>query len=163
AYELLSTSDERKADELATQVHGLNTQRQELTRATQDLIREQLEDATSLPLIFASDRNFKPGIVGLAAGLLAEEFCRPAIVMEEGDDESRASCRSIPQFDITHALDQCATLLVRHGGHAQAAGFTVRNENVDALREKLMGIAHNALDGQDLVPTIEIDMELDAA
>ena len=162
AYDLLSTTDEAKADELAMRVHSLNTERQEITRATQEMIREQLEDATLLPLIFASDRNFKPGIVGLVAGRLAEEFFRPAIVMEEGDDESRASCRSIPQFDITHALDECAALLVRHGGHAQAAGFTVRNENVVALRDKLMTIAHTALDGQDLAPTIEVDMELSA-
>ncbi|HVU13770.1 MAG TPA: single-stranded-DNA-specific exonuclease RecJ [Phototrophicaceae bacterium] len=162
AYELLSTTDERKAEELAAQLHGLNTQRQELTRATQDYIRDRLDDATALPLIFASDRNFKPGIVGLVAGRLVEEYFRPAIVMEEGDEESRASCRSIPQFDITHALDQCATLLVRHGGHAQAAGFTVRNENVTVLREKLMDIARTALDGQDLAPTLEIDMELKA-
>ncbi|MBI1258352.1 MAG: single-stranded-DNA-specific exonuclease RecJ [Chloroflexi bacterium] len=160
AYELLSTMDEKAADDLAVELHNLNTERQEITRSTQEMIREQLDDADSLPLIFASNRNFKPGIVGLVAGRLAEEFFRPAIVMEEGDDESRASCRSIPQFDITHALDECAALLVRHGGHAQAAGFTVRNENVVALRDKLMTIAHSALDGQDLAPTIEVDMEL---
>jgi single-stranded-DNA-specific exonuclease len=94
------------------------------------------------------------------AGRLVEEFFRPAIVMEQGELESRASCRSIPQFDITRALDQCATLLVRHGGHAQAAGFTVLNENVVALRDQLTTIARNAFDGQDLAPTLEIDMEL---
>ncbi len=160
AYELLATMDDAKADALAAQVHGLNTQRQEITRATQEMIRERLVDVSEIPLIFASDRNFKPGIVGLVAGRLVEEFFRPAIVMEEGEFESRASCRSIPQFDITHALDQCATLLVRHGGHAQAAGFTVLNENVPALREKLIHIAQTTLDGQDIAPTLEIDMEL---
>lgn len=160
AYDLLSTDDERKAEVIAAQLHGLNTQRQELTRATQDMIRGQLEDAETLPLIFASDKGFKPGIVGLVAGRLVEEFFRPAIVMELGDHESRASCRSIPQFDITRALDQCAALLVRHGGHAQAAGFTVLNENVVALRNQLTTIARSAFDGQDLAPTLEIDMEL---
>lgn len=160
AYDLLSTEDERKAEVIAAQLHGLNTQRQELTRATQDMIRGQLEDAETLPLIFASDKGFKPGIVGLVAGRLVEEFFRPAIVMELGDHESRASCRSIPQFDITRALDQCAALLVRHGGHAQAAGFTVLNENVVALRNQLTTIARTAFDGQDLAPTLEIDMEL---
>lgn len=160
AYDLLSTDDERKAEVIAAQLHGLNTQRQELTRATQDMIRGQLEDAETLPLIFASDKGFKPGIVGLVAGRLVEEFFRPAIVMELGDHESRASCRSIPQFDITRALDQCAALLVRHGGHAQAAGFTVLNENVVALRNQLTTIARTAFDGQDLAPTLEIDMEL---
>lgn len=163
AYNLLSTQDEAEAEALAQQVHGLNTQRQEITRATQELIREQLVDIAEIPLIFASDRSFRPGIVGLVAGRLVEEFFRPAIVMEEGDVESRASCRSIPQFDITHALDQCATLLVRHGGHAQAAGFTVLNENVPALRAKLLDIAQTALDGQEIAPTLDIDMELKPA
>ncbi len=162
AYELLSTEDENDAEQLALQLQGLNTQRQELTRAAQELIRDRLGDAETIPLIFASDPNFKPGIVGLVAGRLTEEFFRPAVVMEEGDTESRASCRSIPQFDITHALDQCATLLVRHGGHAQAAGFTILNENIPVFRDKLMDIARNALDGQELLPTIEVDMELDA-
>lgn len=160
AYDLLSTLDESKADELAAQLHGLNTQRQELTRATQEMIRGQLADAESIPLIFASDKHFKPGIVGLVAGRLVEEFFRPAVVMEVGDFESRASCRSIPQFDITHALDQCAALLVRHGGHAQAAGFSVLNENVPALRDRLTSIAHEALDGQELAPTLDVDMVL---
>lgn len=163
AYQLLTTRDEHEAVRLANRLQTLNTQRQELTRAAQELIRERIADAGSVPLIFASDRNFQPGIVGLVAGRLAEEFFRPTVVMEEGDTESRASCRSIPQFDITRALDQCATLLVRHGGHAQAAGFTVLNENIPALKEKLMGIAETALDGQTLTPTLEIDLELDAS
>ncbi|MEP7293814.1 MAG: single-stranded-DNA-specific exonuclease RecJ, partial [Chloroflexota bacterium] len=65
-----------------------------------------------------------------------------------------------PQFDITHALDQCAALLVRHGGHAQAAGFSVLNKNLPALRSQLTDLARTAFEGQDLAPTLEIDMEL---
>ena len=163
AYELLSTGDANRAGQLAVRLQTLNLQRQELTRAAQDLIRDRIEDVEGTPLIFASDRNFQPGIVGLVAGRLTEEFFRPTVVMEEGDTESRASCRSIPQFDITRALDECASLLVRHGGHAQAAGFTILNENIPEFKEKLMGIARSALRGQDLLPTLEIDMEVDAA
>lgn len=163
AYELLATTDPNKAGQLAVRLQTLNLQRQELTRAAQDMIREKIEDPEGMPLIFAGDRGFQPGIVGLVAGRLTEEFYRPAVVMEEGDTESRASCRSIPQFDITHALDQCAALLVRHGGHAQAAGFTILNENIPEFRDKLMGLARNALRGQDLLPTLEIDMEVEAA
>jgi single-stranded-DNA-specific exonuclease len=81
--------------------------------------------------------------------------------MESGETESRASCRSIPQFDITRALDQCADLLVRHGGHAQAAGFTVLNENIAALKAKLLRLANDTLSGQDLRPILEIDVEAD--
>jgi len=163
AYSLLSTSDIDEAAKLALELQGLNTKRQDLTRAAQDLIRDRLTlaDKSDTPLIFASDRHFQPGIVGLVAGRLAEEYFRPAIVMEEGETESRASCRSIPQFDITQALDQCADLLVRHGGHAQAAGFTVLNENIPALIDRLTGIARETLEGQELKPILEIDSEAD--
>jgi single-stranded-DNA-specific exonuclease len=162
AVKLLSTHDPNEAGQLAVRLQTLNVQRQELTRAAQDMIREKIEDVEATPLIFAGDRGFQPGIVGLVAGRLTEEFYRPAVVMEEGENESRASCRSIPQFDITHALDQCASLLVRHGGHAQAAGFTILNENIPEFRDKLMTLARNALRGQDLLPTLDIDMEVDA-
>ncbi|MAS33084.1 MAG: single-stranded-DNA-specific exonuclease RecJ [Anaerolineaceae bacterium] len=163
AYHLLAAADMKQATRLAEELHELNSQRQDLTRDAQDLIRERIEaeaDDDNL-LIFAADPHFQPGIVGLVAGRLVEEFYRPAVVMEQGEDESRASCRSIPQFDITQALDQCADLLVRHGGHAQAAGFTVLNKNVPDLMQRLVGLAQQTLAGQELKPTLEIDAEVD--
>jgi single-stranded-DNA-specific exonuclease len=163
AYNLLSAPNQSEAQKWASHLQELNTQRQSITRDAQEVIREQLEQSTSIdsPLIFASHESFQPGIVGLVAGRLTEEYFRPAIVMEQGETESRASCRSIPQFDITNALDQCAELLVRHGGHSVAAGFTVMNDNIPALRERLTDLAKSALDGQLLHPTLDIDMALD--
>ena len=160
AYRLLSSRSLTEARKWAEKLQELNTERQAITREAHERVREQLVD-DDLPLIFAGHDSFQPGIVGLVAGRLTEEFFRPAIVMEHGKTESRASCRSIPQFDITHALDECADLLVRHGGHALAAGFTVINENIDALRERLTTLAQSTLDGQQLKPTLEIDAELD--
>lgn len=163
AYQLLATDDDQEAYRLARRLQDLNTLRQELTRTAQESIRTALNlEMMQSPLIFASG-HFQPGIVGLVAGRLTEEFYRPAIVMEMGDTESRASCRSIPQFDITGALDECAGLLVRHGGHAQAAGFTVRNENIPALQAQLSEIAARSLEGTALIPTLDIDCELDPA
>jgi single-stranded-DNA-specific exonuclease len=163
AYHLLASADPRQAEKLAVELQTLNTKRQDLTREAQDLIRQQIEQEhrQDAPLIFASNPDFQPGIVGLVAGRLTEEFYRPTVVMEQGDIESRASCRSIPQFNITHALDQCADLLVRHGGHAQAAGFTVMNENIPDLITRLTHLAQDSLDGQDLVPTLDLDAEVD--
>lgn len=165
AYSLLIARDVDRARELADQLQELNLKRQEITRDAQARIRDRLaEEADSLdeiPLIFAADASFEPGIVGLVAGRLTEEYFRPAVVMEQGEGESRASCRSIPQFDITGALDQCADLLVRHGGHALAAGFTVANENVAALRSRLFELAAERLTGQELAPTLHIDAEVD--
>lgn len=162
AYHLLSAPDYSSALRLAQQLQSLNVQRQDLTREAQDEVRTWLEaERDDAPLIFASG-DFRPGIVGLVAGRITEEFSRPTVIMEQGERESRASCRSIPQFDITHALDQCAGLLVRHGGHAQAAGFTVLNDNIPLLKRKLLELATTALLGQDLRPILTIDAEVEA-
>src|SRR5512145_3152034 len=162
AYHLLMTRDEGQAAELAQELQALNVDRQDLTRAAQEKIRVRIQEeyVGDVPLIFAGDRDFQPGIVGLVAGRLVEEYFRPAVVMELGEEESRASCRSIPQFDITRALDQCADMLVRHGGHAQAAGFTVVNQNIPALKQRLTELAAASLSGQELLPTLDIDAEV---
>jgi single-stranded-DNA-specific exonuclease len=168
ALRLLLSNDEAEAAELAQELQMLNVRRQELTLQAQELVRAQLNldtaDAQALelpPLIFAAHHTFQPGIVGLVAGRLTEQYFRPAIVLEEGEHESRASCRSIPAFDITHALDLCAELLVRHGGHAQAAGFTVVNDNIPILRQRLTDLARQSLQGLPLQPILDIDAEID--
>ncbi len=161
AYDLL-TSDMPDAGRLAQELQELNTRRQVLTMQAVEIARERVMSETDgdPSLIFAANAEFLPGIVGLVAGRLCEEFYVPAIVIEMSEDESRGSCRSIPEFNITHALDQCADLLVRHGGHAQAAGFTVPNENLPVLRERMTELASTALAGQDLRPTLDIDVEV---
>ncbi len=165
AYELLMATEMTEAWDLAHQLDALNARRQEETLAAQMKAREMALQGLDgdVPLLFAADASFVPGIVGLVAGRLAEEFYRPTIVVEvdqEGREECRGSCRSIPEFNIVHALDQCADLLVRHGGHSQAAGFTVRKENLYRLRDELYELAQEALRGQDLRPSIEIDAEV---
>ena len=105
-------------------------------------------------LCFISNASFNPGVVGLVAGRLTEEFYRPSVVAEIGSSESRGSCRSIPEFNITAALDECRELLVRHGGHAAAAGFTVKNENLGELRSRLEAIAAEKLSQLDLAPVL---------
>jgi single-stranded-DNA-specific exonuclease len=87
-------------------------------------------------------------------------FHRPAIVGFIGEETIRCSCRSIPEFHITAALDQCADLLVRHGGHAAAAGFTVRRENLPELMSRLRQIAVGQLSGVELQPVLKADLEL---
>lgn len=163
AYRLLSAETLPEARKWANKLQELNIKRQDVTRSAQETISAQVEisEGDDIPLIFAAHDGILPGVVGLVAGRLTEEYFRPAVVMEKGDMESRASCRSIPQFDITSALDQCSDLLVRHGGHALAAGFTVMNENIQALRERLTSMAHETLSGQTLSPTLDIDLEVD--
>ncbi len=161
AYNLLAAGRLEEAVPLAQELQIMNTRRQKLTRQAQGAIVEQVAETDSPNLIFAGDESFLPGIVGLVAGRLAEEFYRPAIVFEIGSEQSRASCRSIPEFNITQALDECADLLVRHGGHAMAAGFTVDNCNIDSLRLALERKVDQALADQVLRRRVNLDLEID--
>ena len=119
-----------------------------------------LADDPQAHILFAVDPEFNSGVVGLAASRLVETFYRPAVVGQVSEETTRCSCRSIPEFHITEALDQCADLLVRHGGHAAAAGFTVKNEHLPALKERLKAIAAAQLSDQELLPTLSADMEV---
>ena len=161
ALELLMTKDPTRAGLLAQELDANNQERQTITRETQ-IKAETLAtaDEEDPALLFAVHEDFNPGVVGLAASRLVEAHYRPAVVAAKGSDETRGSCRSIPEFHITEALDRCADLLVRHGGHAAAAGFTVRNENLPQLVERLKALAAAELGHQDLHPTLNADMEL---
>jgi single-stranded-DNA-specific exonuclease len=96
----------------------------------------------------------------LVAGRLTEQYYRPSVILHYGETESHGSCRSIDGFNITDALDQCADLLIRHGGHAQAAGFAVHNENIPILKERLLEIAGERFAGEPPTPTLKIDAEV---
>jgi single-stranded-DNA-specific exonuclease len=161
AFELLTATDFQRAGELAQILDSQNSQRQEETHLIREMAAARVleQDADAL-LFFAADPEFSPGVVGLAASRLAEAYYRPAIVAHRGEEFTVGSCRSIPEFHITYALDECAELLVRHGGHAAAAGFTVRNELVPALVQQLMAIAARELADVTLIPVIDIDREI---
>jgi len=161
AYEILVTQDQQRAGELAQVLDSHNNQRQEETHTIRKKALDQVlqKDPEAL-LFFATDSSFSEGLVGLAASRLTDIYYRPAIIAHQGEEFTVASCRSIPEFHITEALDECADLLVRYGGHAAAAGFTVSNENLPMLIEKLDAIVQRELDGVDLMPVIEIDREI---
>jgi len=161
AARLLAVNNEYTARQLADELNDLNRKRQQLTAELGELAEGMVDSQDQI--IIAYDERFQSGLVGLVASRLAEKNYRPAIIIEKGPDVSRGSCRSIPEFHITEALDQTADLLVRYGGHAQAAGFTVRNENLDLFTSRMRELAAQALSDQDLDPVIEIDAEIDIA
>lgn len=158
ALELMLADDPRQARMLAEELDTLNRQRQEQTAAAYELA-EELCGAADDPLIFVHTDQIHAGIVGLVAARLAERRNRPAIVLNRGPHVSRASARSIPAFDIVRAIRKERDLLVRHGGHRAAAGFTVQNEHLDTLRDRLVNTAAEMLDDHQRRPVIEIDAE----
>jgi single-stranded-DNA-specific exonuclease len=137
---------------------ALDLLRQAATAAACELARQLLaQEDPEAPLIFVGHADIPSGIVGLVAARLMEERYRPAVVYERGETVSRASCRSIPEFDITGALRTCPGLMVRFGGHRAAAGFTAENANLPALKATLTLRAKEALAGVELVPVLDID------
>jgi len=161
AFELLTTKDAQRAGDLAQELNIQNRERQTITREIQAQAEEiaTREDPDGY-LLFAAHETFNSGVIGLAASRLTETHYRPAVVAARGLEETRGSCRSIPEFHITNALDQCADLLVRHGGHAAAAGFTVKNENVTEFVTRLKLIAKAQLEDKDLRATLAADVEV---
>jgi single-stranded-DNA-specific exonuclease len=163
AFDLIMTRDEDRAFELAREIDALNRQRQEATKTAMELAEELLEDEGDAPLIMLGHEDLPPGIVGLIASRLVDARNRPAVVYQRGETESRASCRSIPDFHITDALRANPELFVRFGGHRAAAGFTIENEKLPELKERLIAIAAEQLAGVDLTPALEIDAEFPLA
>ena len=158
SYDLLLSPSAEQAAPLARRLNELNLERQTLLEAALSAASsEAAEQVQRSPLIFVSSAAYRAGIVGLVAGRLAEQFYRPAVAVELGEATSRGSCRSIPEFNIALALDECKDLLERHGGHAQAAGFTVRTDRLILLQERLVAAARRLLEGQTLEAAIRVD------
>ncbi|RMF00716.1 MAG: single-stranded-DNA-specific exonuclease RecJ [Chloroflexi bacterium] len=161
AYDLLMAENGQTAIPLAIDLNKQNRERQFLTETTVNMARDViLADKGQSPIYFISHPDFNPGVVGLAASRLTDEFYRPTLVAEQGPEFTKGSARSIAEFHITEALDQCADLLERYGGHAAAAGFTVKNENVPLLQARLREIAAQTLDVTELRPTLFVDAEV---
>ena len=160
SLKLLVTSSTEEAFDLARELDEKNVERRRLTREGVAEAMAQVESQQSESILLVGSEEFTPGIVGLLAGRLAEEFYRPAIAMSYDGGLVRGSARSIPIFDIADALRQCADLFIRSGGHPQAAGFTMRHENLEELQGRLRAIARKELEGEELRPSIAIDAQV---
>lgn len=166
AYQLLRTTDPVQAYTLTNELEALNQQRRALTESAQATVEGELtaHQAQNPYLYLLHSPTFAAGIVGLVAGRLTERLYRPTLVIEEGPEESRGSARSIPEFDISSALDEVSALLIRHGGHSRAAGFTVRTAQLAELRAALCAIAERELSQYPaLRPTLYIDADIPLA
>jgi single-stranded-DNA-specific exonuclease len=160
SYKLLVTDSPQEAQGLSTWLEQKNTERQKLTEKALAKARKQILAQEISTILIASDRDYPAGIVGLVASKLSEEFYRPAIVIRAGEQTSSGSCRSIPEFNIILALNQCSNLLTEFGGHSQAAGFILPTKNLPRLQQALSQLATTQLAGIELQPRLDIDAEV---
>ncbi|GAI48317.1 unnamed protein product, partial [marine sediment metagenome] len=131
------TDSPQEASQLVIWLEEKNAERQSLTTKVLTKAREQILAQGISPLLVASDKDYPVGIIGLVASRLSEEFYRPTIVIKTGELTSSGSCRSIPEFNVILALNQCSSLLSHFGGHSQAAGFTLPTKNLPRLEQML--------------------------
>ena len=158
---LICTKDEKRAIDLAQKIDQKNRERQALTeKSTLHAKALWLKQDGKSALIFVDHDSYPEGIVGLIASRLMEEFYRPAIIVARGKEWSRASARSIEEFNIIEAIRACADIIGPHGGHPRAAGFSVETAKLSLIRERLIDSAEKSLDKEKLIPTLKIEVEI---
>lgn len=161
ALRLLCTTSREKAVTFASKLGTTNKERQDLTQQTvahaRQLFLSSVTDPAETRLIFLSHESYNPGIIGLVAGRLVEEFYRPAIVLGIVDGVAKASARSIPGFNIIEAIRSAGDLLVDAGGHPMAAGFTVETKHLAELKARLEKLASETIRDEQLVRELAID------
>jgi len=160
SYQLLTTQSSEEARLLALELERRNAERQKLTKEVLSRAREKLAAKLHLPVLIDGDESYSIGVIGLVAGKLADEFYKPTIIISLGPELCQGSCRSIAEFDVTAALEECHNLLTTFGGHPLAAGFTVTRQNLAQLEERITRLATDQLGHLDLRPEIVIDAEL---
>jgi single-stranded-DNA-specific exonuclease len=160
AASLLLAGDPSEADRLATILEQANLVRRDLTKTAIAEARVSADAVDGAPLTMVRG-GWPVGIVGLVAGRLAEERGVPAIVGAELGSVIRASCRSDGRIHLADSLAACGDLLIRHGGHAGAAGFEIATERWDELRTRLLAIVE-AGGAVDRRPTLSLDLAIPA-
>ena len=141
ALQLVLCEDEERAGELAHKLNEINAARQETEQEIVRAAQEQLDKEPSLledRVILLWGRDWHPGVIGIVASRLVEKTGRPVIVVSvDANGEGKGSGRSVQGFNLHACIGSCADLLVRFGGHAMAAGLSVREENLPELRRRL--------------------------
>ncbi len=166
SLQLMFARDAAAAEPLALSLDSRNRERQKIERSIHEevsgAVRARFDPARD-HVIVEGQLMWHIGVVGIVASRVLQEFYRPTIILGGDGDEWRGSGRSIEGFDLAAALRACDDLLVRHGGHAMAAGVTVKSANIDALRARLNDLARRSLKPEQLQPSLRLDVEMTMA
>jgi single-stranded-DNA-specific exonuclease len=161
ALELLMTDSPERADEIALRLDSENRRRREIEKEILDRVLDRLErdyppDHDGAFVVGAE--GWHAGVIGIVASRLVDRFFRPAAVVAFDGDLGRGSCRSIPAVPLPEVLDRCSDHLESHGGHAAAAGFTVRAERFEEFRRAFDTAVREMVGPEDFVRRIRVDM-----
>jgi single-stranded-DNA-specific exonuclease len=160
--ELMMAATDAEANPIARELEELNARRQEIDRATLNEAREMVL-ALDLPSTFGivlAQRGWHPGVIGIVASRIVEEFGRPTMLIAIDGDEGKGSGRSITGFDLHQGLSECRDLFIRFGGHTMAAGVTIAADQIPAFAARFNEVAASQLTPDDLVPELRVDLEI---
>lgn len=160
---LLMARDAAAAEPMARSLDQRNRERQKIERGMVEEVVGAVQSKFNAETDFVIVEGrllWHIGVVGIVASRVLQQFYRPTIIVGGEGGEWRGSGRSIAGFDLAAALRECGDLLVRHGGHAMAAGLTIQPENLDALRSRLNELARRALRAEELQPALRLDAEV---
>jgi len=160
---LLMSQSYEEAQGLAKELEQFNRQRQkveaQILEEAEEMINREINFKEQKVIVIAKD-DWHQGVLGIVASKLADRFYRPAIVISLNEDLCKGSARSIKNFHLFDALVDCKELLDSFGGHAHAAGLLITKDNIDDFRKSINKLAHDRLNLEDLLPSIDIDAEL---
>jgi single-stranded-DNA-specific exonuclease len=160
--ELLTATSEHEANTIARELEEMNARRQEIDRAVLEQARQRvlaLDLDDTYGIVLAED-GWHPGVIGIVASRLVEEFGRPTILIGLDGDEGKGSGRSISRFDLHGGIGHCRHLLKRFGGHRSAAGVTIARDQVEEFARCFNEGARAVLTPDDLIPELRVDMEV---
>jgi single-stranded-DNA-specific exonuclease len=161
--ELFSVKDPARAREIANKLDQLNGDRQEEERRILQSITAHFEEQPALREAFCiviDGEGWHRGVIGITATRVVERYGRPVLVISRNGEEAHGSGRSIHPFHLLNALESCADLFTRYGGHAHAVGFSLPVANLPELRSRLDDYARAHLTLADFEPVLNVDAEL---
>lgn len=163
SVELLISNNIETAIERAEQINHFNTERRTLDMQ----ITQQAIDSIANDDSFADKKativynpNWHKGVLGIVASRITEHYYRPTIILTQANGLITGSARSVKDFDIYNAIDQCYDLLEHFGGHKYAAGLSIKPENFEAFKERFERNVANTIEEHMLIPEIEIDAKV---
>lgn len=151
------------AEALGIQINDFNTTRRDLDGQTTEMAMDQIKTEARLRnsrTTVVYHPEWHKGVVGIVASRLIETYYRPTIVLTKSNGLISGSARSIKDFDIYNAIDECSDLLEHFGGHTYAAGLAMKEENLNAFIERFEDIANRELTDEMMIPEVEIDLEI---
>jgi len=159
-YHALQLLVKEGSNNLAHKLETLNRKRQDMLKKAQDEAENRYVESDDNYIIIDHDKNWHVGIIGLVAGKLAEKFNKPAIILQDFGDYLVASARSPEFFNIVEALRAHKDYLMHFGGHAQAAGFNIKKENLPEFTKKIAEYAKENMKAREIVSNLAIDCEI---